>query len=117
VVDGSTSKPFGIDDPATPLITPQRSAPVAIRHGVAVDNWALVGHGVVLGFDPGADLLRRLGQLVEPGEHGLVVGPCTRENLGERSGELGLGALEIAQQRGELTLLITTQIAHVDHGK
>jgi hypothetical protein len=72
-----------------------------------------LGHGgVVLGGDPGAYPVGGGGPVVQGGQHRLVIGPGTGEDLRVRRRQAGLGGLQITEQAGQRTLFRTAQIAH-----
>jgi hypothetical protein len=66
----------------------------------------------VLGGYPGADAVGGGGQVVQGGQHRLVIGSGPGEDLGVRGGQAGLGGLQVTEQTGQRTLFRTAQIAH-----
>jgi hypothetical protein len=69
--------------------------------------------GVVLGLHPFPDPPGGAGQLVQAGQHGLVIGPRPGEYLGIGRRHLDLGGLQVTQQGDEGALLVTAKIAHI----
>ena len=67
----------------------------------------------MLGHHPLTDPARCAGQIIEAGQHSLMVRPRPAEHLGVSRGHPGLGSLQVTQQGSKSPLLITAQITHI----